>query len=164
MSITRRRFIETASLSLLASATLPAAFAQSNAVLEDVTFSQERLTIFSGVTAKFFQHLVGESFAVSSKGRPLGTLKLLSITTPETTQGAKKLAMVGRVPTTVQQTLTSFLMQFQGSGTALAQGTYTMRSAGTGIFALFVVPGDSGVTGPTYTAVVNLLSNSRTAS
>jgi len=161
MSLTRRRFIETASLSLLASAALPAAFAQRNSELMNETFSPDRLTVFNGVSLQTFQRLIGERFSVSSNGRSLGSLTLLSVTSSASAPAVAKITMTGRVPAPAQQVSSNFYARFQGSGATLPQDTYTLRNAGLGAFALFIVPSGPGVASPTYTAVFNLLNTSK---
>ena len=166
MSLTRRRFIETASLSALAGATLHNAFAVEIRKLGDETFSPENLIVFNGVSPQTFSGLVGESFAVSASGESRGSLTLLSVDTPPLTAPAslaavKNLPMVGLIPRPAQPATTTFSLQFQGSNTVLDQGTYTLQNAGTGAFALFIVPSGPGMAKPSYTAVFNLLGASR---
>ncbi len=157
MSLTRRRFIQTASLSVLASAACPAAFAQSKIEPKDDLFSPEHLTVFNGVSQQTFESLIGESFAVSDAGRSLGSLTLLSVAATTPAPDATKLPMVVRLPKPSQESLTGFSLRFQGSGAALEQGTYTLEQGTLGSFPLFIVPAGSGVKPPTYTAIFNLL-------
>jgi hypothetical protein len=154
MSLTRRRFIETASLSLLASAALPAALALKSPALVDENFSTERQFAFHGASPQTFQSMVGESFAISANGRPLGSLTLLSVSTAAATDAFTS----GHLPMTAQPSTTSFSLRFHGAEAKLEQGTYTLRNARLGAFPLFIVPSGPGAASPTYTAVFNLLS------
>jgi hypothetical protein len=157
MSLTRRRFIQTASLSVLASAACPVAFAQSGFEPKDDLFDPEHLTVFNGVSPQSFESLIGETFAVRDASRPLGSLMLLSVAAGAPVQAATKVPMVGRVPKPSQRPLTSFSLRFQGSGAALEQGTYTLEHETLGSFPLFIVPSGSGAEPPTSTAIFNLL-------
>ena len=165
MSLTRRRFIETASMSFLASAALPAAFAQRNTAAENMTFSPERLTVFNGVSIKTFDRMIGEKFAISDNGRSLGFLTLLSVTAdtstpPAPTTALRSATIAGPRPKFAPQAANSFSVRFAGLGAPLEQGTYTLQNAGVGTFSLFIVPCGPGATTTTYTAVFNLLSKS----
>lgn len=151
MSLTRRRFIETASLSLLATTVLPAALASQ----KDQTFNSDGLALLDSLSRQTFEPYIGERFQVSDANV---SLVLLSVTAaPGPSEGAK-LHMVGRVPKPSQQALTGFSLRFQGSGTPLKQGTYKLKNASLGTFPLFLVPSGPGVSPLRYTAVFNLLS------
>lgn len=156
MSVTRRRFVEVASLSLLAGAALPAAFAQDGAGTKDEAFSSENLLALNDASQKTFERFIGERFAIRNTKQALGSLTLLSVeAAPPAPAPAKH--MVGRVPKASPKSLPGFWLRFQGSGGALPQGTYTFRNAGLGSFPLFIVPSGPGVTPHTYTAVFTLL-------
>jgi len=158
MFLSRRSFIQTASLSVLASAAYPAVFAQSEVEPKDDLFSPEHLTVFNGVSRQTFEAMIGESFAVSDAKGPLASLALLSVAAVAPVQAATKPLMVGRVPKAPPQSTTSFSLRFQGSGAALEQGTYTFEQQALGSFPLFIVPAGPGADSPTCTAIFNLLS------
>jgi hypothetical protein len=152
MSVTRRRFVEVASLSLLAGAALPAAFAQDGVGEKTEPFSSENLLVLNDASQKTFERFIGERFAIRNAERALGSLTLLSVeAAPPIPAPAKH--MVGRVPKAAPRSLTGFSLRFQGSGGTLPQGTYTFRNAGLGSFPLFIVPSGPRVTPHTYTAV-----------
>jgi hypothetical protein len=157
MSLTRRNFVQAASISLLAGAAFPAAFAQTGSE-KDETFSPEHLTIFNGVSAETFQRFVGEGFAVSSAGKSLGALTLLSVDARTAAPKGLNVHMVGRVPQHTGQVSAGFTLRFKGSGDQLPQDTYTFRNAGLGSFPLFIVPAGPGVAPPTYTAVFSFMA------
>jgi hypothetical protein len=156
MSLTRRRFIETASLTLLASSVLPAPFAQSLAGLKNSPFKPENLSVLDGVSVETFKPFIGESFAVTQDGREICSLTLLSVTSA-TTAPPSTVTRVGIVPKPSSQLITSFSLRFRGSGAPLTQDTYTLDSDRLGSFPLFIVPAATGVTAPTYTATFTLL-------
>jgi hypothetical protein len=169
MSLTRRRFIETASLTLLASAALPNVFAQTGHDPKDDTFDSDRLTIFYGVSPLTFKSLIGESFKVSSENRSLASWELLSVTEEDPTKPAAnmdgepvksqaKLPIVGRQPKPSKQTSRIFSLRFQGRGTPLPQGTYTLHHDALGSFPLLVVPTRPAGSPMTYLAIFNLLN------
>jgi hypothetical protein len=151
MSLTRRRFIETASLSLLASAVLPAALASQ----KDQTFNSDGLALLDSVSTQTFEPYIGERFQVSGA---YVSLILLSVTAAPGPSQATKPPMVGRLPKPSQQALTGFSLRFRGSGTSLKQGTYKLENPSLGSIPLFLVPSGPGVSPPRYTAVFNLLS------
>ena len=76
MSISRRRFVRTATLSALAGAALRSAWAKPGAAAADETFSPENLVALNGISMQTFERLAGESFTVSSGDRTLGTAVL----------------------------------------------------------------------------------------
>jgi len=158
MSLTRRRFIESASLTLLASAALPTAFAQRASGLKDDTFKLEDLTVLESASEERFKPLIGESFAVLQANRRLDSLTLLSVTAAAPPPPASKVLKAGRAARFPAQAVSSFSLRFQGSGaSSLAQGTYTLKSDILGSFPLFLVPGGTDVSPHTYTAVFSLL-------
>ena len=77
MSLSRRHFVHLASLSMLAGAALPSAFAQEEA--EDKTFSPENLASFEGVSRQMFEPYVRERFDLSRAGQSLGRLTLIDV-------------------------------------------------------------------------------------
>jgi hypothetical protein len=158
MSLTRRHFVQVASLSALAGAAFPAAFSQRGFEPGRETFSSENLAVLSGASWQEFQPLIGESFAISNASQSLGTLTLLSVNVPTLASAETKAQFSGHAPRLPLQLKTNFTLQFQGSGGLLAQGTYTFENSSIGSFALFIVPSGPGSTPPTYTAVFSFLN------
>jgi hypothetical protein len=156
MSLTRRKFVEVASLSVLAGAAIPAGFAQEGVGADDDPFSAENLLALNDLTQKKFERYIGERFAIRNAKRALGSLTLLAVepAPPAPTQASP---MVSHGPKAVTKTLASYSLRFRGSGGELPQGTYTFRNAGLGSFPLFIVPAGPHATPPTYTAVFTLL-------
>ena len=54
MSLTRRRFVQGASLSLLAGTSIPAVLAQAVSGAKDAAFDPENLSAFSGISIRTF--------------------------------------------------------------------------------------------------------------
>jgi uncharacterized protein DUF6916 len=160
MSLTRRRFIETASLTVLAGSVLPASLAQNLHELKDDPFAPERLTLFYGVSPLTFKSLIGDSFEASSADRSPGSLELMAVKEyePEPEKAPTKGRWVGPHPQQSEQKTNCFSLRFQGSGEALPQGTYTLHHDAIGSFPLFIVPGRSETGASTYTAIFNLLN------
>jgi hypothetical protein len=173
MSLTRRRFTQSASLSLLAGAAFPHAFAQSrskNVSKEDSDpFRPENLVAFNGVSMQTFVPLIGEKFAVTADNRSLGSMTLLAVTdlptapNPAVKSNAAlpKIARpnaVGLAPRPSFQIVTAFSLQFQGPGAAHPQGTYTISNASIGSMPLLLVPSGPGVSPSTCTAIFNFLN------
>lgn len=159
MSLTRRRFVQAATLSLLAKSALTSAFAEVSSATTEPTFAPENLTALNGVSTKTFESLIGEAFTASSGHRSMGSLTLLSVTEIAPTKAsAAKPRMAGRVPQPAQQSLTGFTLRFEGLGSAMPQGTYLLRNASVGIIPLFLVPSHAGAGPATYTAVFNFLN------
>lgn len=159
MSLTRRRFVEVASLALLSGAVIPAAFAQDGVEANEETFSAEHLLALSEASRNAFERLVGERFAIRNTKRALGYFTLLAVE-PAPLSAAPSKNMVGRVPPAQPKSVSGFALRFRGSGGELAQGTYTFRNAALGSFPLFIVPAGPGVAPPTYTAVFSSLGES----
>ena len=157
MSLTRRRFVQAATLSLLAR-TAPA-FAEVSPETTDPTFAPENLTALTGVSIKTFEPLIGETFIASSGHHSMGSLTLLSVSgvAPTKTPAAKP-RMAGRLPQPSQQSLTGFTLRFQGLAAAMPQDTYLLRNASVGSIPLLLVPSHAGPGPATYTAVFNLLN------
>ncbi|MGA9673561.1 MAG: hypothetical protein WBQ94_30500 [Terracidiphilus sp.] len=159
MSLSRRHFVHVASLSLLAGATLPAAFAQSTLGLKREPFSAENLDPLNGISLESFQPLMGQRFSISNAGQSLGSLTLVSISVGSgTATGKKSSTLVGRAPRVSQQSPTGFTLKFRGSGGMLAQGTYIFQNAAVGSLSIFIVPSGPGVAQPTYSAVFSFLN------
>jgi hypothetical protein len=152
MSLSRRHFVQLGSLSLLAGAVIPAAFAQDET--DDETFSQERMAALDGVSRQDFEPYVGERFAISQAGRSLGKMTLVEVR--ELTS-----ASTGATSSTANaaaQALTGFALRFQGSGGTLPQGTYIFSQSYLGEFPLFLVPAGPDVQPRTYTVIFNKLA------
>jgi hypothetical protein len=145
MSLSRRHFVQLASLSLLAGAALPSALAQRG---EDEAFSPENMASFEGLTRQSFEPYVRERFSVSLAGKALGRLTLIEVKdlTSATTAPAARGALSQR------RALTSFSLRFQGSGGQLPQDTYILSQPALGNFPLLLVPSAPGSNPPTYTA------------
>jgi hypothetical protein len=158
MSLTRRRFVQGASLSLLAGTSIPAVLAQAVSGAKDAAFDPENLSAFSGISIRTFEPLVGETFAVTSghAGHPALTLISVKEVVPPSPE-AHPLPMVGRVPQPSRQPLTGFTLRFVGSGPDLQQDTYTLQNRSIGSISLLLVPSGPGTAPATYTAVFNLL-------
>ncbi len=160
MSLSRRHFVHLASLSMLAGAALPSAFAQEEA--EDKTFSPENLASFEGVSRQMFEPYVRERFDLSRAGQSLGRLTLIDVrdmtsgATEPTSGEARGLALQrGRA-------LTSFALQFQGSGGQLPQETYVLEQRALGKFPLLLVPAAPGAETLTYTAIFTMFATAGT--
>lgn len=164
MTISRRHFLETASLTVIAGAVMPGALAQRPPSLNDDRFNLDQLSILKGVSALTFKPLIGETFDAVQEGEFKDRLTLLEVNDPATAPEAGKEAqkvdnmrLVGRIPKPWQQAVMSFSLRFQGTGVALQQETYTMEHASLGSFPLFLVPAGPGVDTHTYTATFSLM-------
>ncbi|MDR3775209.1 MAG: hypothetical protein P4L26_17780 [Terracidiphilus sp.] len=157
MSLTRRRFIGTASLSALASAAFPTVLAQTIAPRKDDPFKQQNLDVLANASEETFKPYIGESFAMVQGGRRLASLTLLAVTPAAPPPSASKSSAAGSPPRRSGQTVRSFSLSFQGSGASEPQGTYTLNKNSLGSFSLFLVPGGPGKSPQTYTAVFSLL-------
>ena len=159
MSVTRRCFLQSATLTMLSGAVLPASLSESQASSQGETFRPESLVAFSGISQRTFQRLVGERFAVSSGVHSLGAMTLISVTelTPHKS-AAKSPRMVGRLPKPSSQHFTGFAVRFQGTGSELSQGIYTLRNPSVGELPLLLVPSGPGLTPHTYTAVFGFVA------
>jgi hypothetical protein len=160
MSLSRRHFVHLTSLSLLAGAVLPCAFAEEEG--EEETFSPENLAGFDGISRQTFEPYVRERFAISRAGRSLGRVTLIEVTemTPGATgsgsQGVKGLALAKG------QALTSFALRFQGSGGQLPQETYVLSQPALGKLPLLLVPAAPGADSLTYTAIFTMFATAGT--
>jgi hypothetical protein len=160
MPISRRRFVHSATLSVLAGAALRSAWAQKEVDLSRATFGPENLVAFNGLSMQAFQALKGETFAVSSGDRDLGSMTLLSVTQyvlPTPAPVKNRVIVLARQPLRPAQSLSGFAVQFLGSGAALPQGTYTLQNDSIGSLPLLLVPSSLGTSPTTYTAVFNFL-------
>lgn len=146
MSLSRRHFVQLASLSLLAGAALPSALAQKG---DDVTFSPENMAGLEGLTRQSFEPYLREKFSVSLAGKSLGRLTLIEV--KDLTSATTALAARGAL--SQRRSLSSFALRFQGSGGQLPQDTYTLSQAALGSFPLLLVPAAPGANPRTYTAI-----------
>jgi hypothetical protein len=169
MSLSRRRFLETASLSVLVGAALPRMFAQESRESVEERYSPERLAPFTGISAEKFRPLIGQAFRITaSTGASYSwTLTDVKAVTAEDAASAKLPAQelqTQALPTRLNPTLPSqppmntFTVSFRGSGESLPQDTYTVEHAALGAFPLFLVPGSPAANPPTYSAVFSLLN------
>lgn len=158
MSLSRRRFVRAATLSLLAGAAAPFLTAQSLSAAQD-TFSPGNLTILGGLSKSDFDSLIGERFTVSSGHRKLDSLRLISVNeTKPTPAYGETPGSTARLTKTPRQTVTGFTLRFAGSAAPLPQDTYTVENGNLGRFALFLVPSGPGAPANTYTATFSYLA------
>jgi hypothetical protein len=137
----RRDFIQTATLTLIAGATLPA-LSQSQ---PNETFSPENLVLLDGASQQLFESYIGETFSVLSESNAMGSIKLISvteITPPKPPSGAP-----------VTQAVEGFTLRFTGSGKPLPQGVYTLQNRTMGSMSVLLVPSGQKVAPTTYSAV-----------
>jgi hypothetical protein len=133
--------------------------AQAGIEAQPETFSPENLVAFNGISMKAFEALKGEKFQVSSEGRSLGSMTLVSVAEyvpAASTAAAGRLVI--RAPRSTSPAVTGFSVQFQGSGAALPQGTYVFQNAAIGSLPLLVVPSGPDASSATYTAVFSFLA------
>lgn len=148
MKLSRRRAIQLASMSALATAA-GSVFAASST--SDKIFSDQNLSLYGNMSAATFEHWVGTDFVLSGQKGAGDTLVLKSVSdlstlapaTSATTPQAKGSSSGARV--------NGFMLEFQGSGAALPQNTYVLTNHAVGSFSAFLVPAGSGQ--PKYTAV-----------
>ncbi len=165
MSLTRRRFLESASLTVLASAALPAAFAQSTHGLKDDPFSPEAADVLANASEETFKPLIGESFEVMKGGGRLDTLTLQEVNPAAFKPAASKPRAEGasaaesRIAAKAPgQAVNSFALRFHGSGAStLPEGTYTVDNEALGSFPLFLAPTGPDSDPHRYTAYFSLL-------
>jgi hypothetical protein len=159
MSVNRRSFLQSATLTMLGGAVLPASLSEAQASNRVEVFRPESLVAFNGVSQQTFLRLVGERFTVSSGGHSLGAMTLISVTdlAPHKPK-ANNVRVVGRLPQPSSRHFTGFAVRFQGAAPALSQGTYTLRNPSVGELPLLLVPAGPGATPHTYTAVFGFLA------
>jgi len=159
MSQTRRRFIESASLTLMASTVIPRVFAQSASTRKDDPFSQENSDVLANASEETFKPFIGETFAVMQAGRRLESLTLLDVTRNELAPPATKARAAERAPKPPEQAVKSFSLQFEGTGRPrLAQQIYAVENSRLGRFPLFLTPGNPEVSSQRYVASFSLLA------
>jgi hypothetical protein len=158
MSLTRRRFLETASissLSLFAGTVMPAAFAKSSQ--DGGTFSPAGLALLDDASPSTFEPFIGDVFAVNSGARRLGTLTLRSVTVAAPVSKGKNPPAAGGLSNPSPQAVTIFSLRFTGSAARLPQDTYTLEHSALGKFPLFIVPAGPGANPPTCSAIFCLI-------
>lgn len=160
MSLTRRQFVETASIALLVGAANPRAFAQDSLTSKGGIFNPEDMDVLAGVSEETFKPLVGDSFSVSVAEKRLASLKLVSVSAATSPALASETrSVVSNRPgahnssKVSAQSTSGFSLHFKGKGKSLAQGTYTFENERVGRFPLFIVMGGPGMNPNTYTAV-----------
>jgi hypothetical protein len=167
MSLTRRNFIETGSLSLLATFAAPSLLAENAPLrsvmqVEEARFSPESTAQLESTNELAFTRCIGESFSVSFNGAPLGSLTLISVGTLSTavtatlTPSTLRSSLAVRKPVTPLKSVVAYSVRFQGSGQHLPQETYTFHLDAMGTFPLFIVPASPEANPDTYTAIFNL--------
>jgi len=142
MSVTRRSFLSRATVTMLAGAVLPRAFAQSSS------------SFFDNISAETFKPFVGDRFSVSLNGRSQGSVTLTAVTQ---SPAAPPSASAGAGSKSSTQALDTFTLKFRRAGAPLPQETYTLSQLSLGSFPLFLVPLSSSGSASTYIAVFNLL-------
>ena len=124
----RRSFIQTATLTVLAGAALPA-LSQSPT---NKTFDDANLVLLEGVSQQVFEDYIGESFSVLSGSKAMGTIKLISVTAIAPITAASSTA--------ASQATTGFTLRFQGTGALLQQDVYTLQNRALGSMSVLWVP------------------------
>jgi hypothetical protein len=162
LSVSRRRFFQSATLSLLGGVALPSLFAKvaatSGGSLADEPFRPENLIAFGSLSQQTFLRLMGEDFAVSSDENSLGSITLISVTVDAPPVPAfQRIPLVGRIPRIPSQKIRSFSVRFQGPSPALPQGTYSLYNPALGSIPLLLVPSQPGTNPNTYSAVFGFL-------
>jgi hypothetical protein len=166
MILNRRRFLESASITMLGTAALPGAFAETVRGLGGNRLSGTNFAGLENASVELFQPLIGESFQVTQWGGVLlDRLTLLAATpfeSPQTASRTGKANSAPKIPASIVSSsvpaVNSFGLRFQGSSASqFPQGTYTVTNQSLGSFALFLVPGGPGKSPQTYTAIFSLL-------
>ncbi len=158
MSLNRRRFVESASLTLLASAALPTAFAQHISGRKGDPFNPENPDVLANASEENFKPFIGESFAVMKAGQRVDSLTLVEVTAAAPPPSASNAGTAPGLPRVPTPAVTSFSLRFRGLGASiLPEGTYTVKNRVLGSFPLFL-----SATGPAtdprrYTATFTLL-------
>ena len=147
MQLSRRRAIQLASMSALATAAGTSFAAQASKV-----FSDQNLALYGGnLSVATFEPWVDSEFVLTSPTGATDKLLLKSVrdlaTLAPSATGATQPAK-GSLPA---PHVTGFMLSFQGTGKALPQNTYVLSNIGIGDFAAFLVPAGNGQ--PKYTAV-----------
>jgi hypothetical protein len=164
MSLTRRRFLETASLTLVAATAVPRGFAQRAGRLKDDPFSIEKQDFLQNATEETFKPLIGESFALMQGSAQVASLTLLSVakpaplTSPGKDQSTPVKVLAGPSPRVAAPGINSFVLHFRSSSReTLPQATYTVTNRSVGTFALFLTPSDLSLNSHEYVAAFSLL-------
>ena len=162
MSVSRRRFFQSVTLSFLGSVGVPSLLSQVSVrfggTLRDAPLPPDNQIAFGGLTQLTLQRLVGESFAVSADGSSFGPITLIAVSALATPKPVlQRIPLVGRVPGPSSQKITGFTARFEGLAEALPQGTYTLTNQSLGSIPLLLVPSQPGLSVTTYTAVFSFL-------
>lgn len=149
MNLSRRRAIQLASMSAIATAA-GSAFAAGAAQSEKI-FSDQNLTLYANMSAATFQPWVDTDFTLSSQRRGIDTLVLKSVSdltalAPPASDAASRVKEAS-----TGTPVTGFMLKFQGRGPAQPQDTYVLTNHALGSFSAFLVPAGSGR--PEYTAI-----------
>ena len=164
MSLTRRRFLETASLTLVATTALPRAFAQPAGSLKADPFSPENQDFIENASEETFKPLIGESFAVMKGTDQVASLTLLSVAKPAPLAASDKQpsapvkVLAAPSPRIASAAITGFVLHFKSaSRQTLPQATYTLTNRSVGSFALFLTPSDPSLNPQEFAAAFSLL-------
>jgi len=163
LAATRRLFLQRAAFSIIAANFPLLASAQELFGSPAKGFDPESLALFDDVSAQTFEPWIGSRFRVSLNGQTRGSLVLLSVNEigtepqedPDDANVILKMTPVSRFSN--QSAITSFSLNFRGSGAALSQDTYMLAHDWLGNFPLFLVPSGLSGANATYTAVFSLL-------
>jgi hypothetical protein len=153
MSFTRRNFVHTTALTVLAGITMPSSFGKE----QDETFSADNLVGLYGLTRQKFDRVIGESFAVTLDNRSMGRLTLVAVKDYKPFTPKQKPSMTAHKQKSSPQESSSYSVQFRGTGKTMAQETYVLKNPSLGSMVLLLVPSQPGEAKPTYTAVFNTL-------
>jgi hypothetical protein len=155
MSLSRRQFVYVASLSMVATAVSPSAFAEAQAEAASTTFSDEAAANLGSLSLRDFESLIGARFSISLDGRSLGKLTLIEAADTKPPKPSHPFHTAGEgVQPARGRALTGFSLRFQGSGGRLTQDTYLMKQPGLGSFPLFIVPEGPSSDRTTYQAFI----------
>jgi hypothetical protein len=154
MSVTRRKFLERATVTALAGAVLPVAFAQSGSGGKMSSSATDQDSFFDGISAETFKPFIGDKFSVALYGRSRGSITLVAVSQ---SKPAASVGINGSKSTTPE--LDTFTLTFEGSGAKLPQETYTLSQLSLGSFPLFLVPLPKSSAAPMYSAVFNLIKS-----
>ncbi|HEY1806687.1 MAG TPA: hypothetical protein VGG45_19610 [Terracidiphilus sp.] len=159
MPVSRRKFLGTASLTLLGTTVVPSALAEIGGAQTDDRFSPDHMKALIGATSARFKPLIGDNFTVTAPDGARYSWKLINVTDAESAiepeEGPASFHPASR-PKSVQAT--SFTLTFRGAGDTLPQETYTLEHESLGTFPLFVVPSGPEETPPRYSATFSLLA------
>lgn len=161
MSISRRQFVEVASLTLLAGMARPASIAES--AQQPVKSParppsiDESPSVLVDASEETFKPYIGDRFVVSKGAQALGSVTLRAVVSPQTASSPTNHPGKSRWPNASATPVKTFSLQFRGTGKPIPQGTYTMSNPSMGNFPLFIVPGAPGINPMSYTATFTFL-------